>query len=327
MPSWPAEQGASLRSTMSPVRWRITGQPDAAERGQHELAGLAQRDGRRVDRVEDLDRCTRPRTGAGRRRPRTDRRTSRPPTRPRGRGSARPTGSRSAPARPASRRPARRCRRPLDRRERLAQALLHRHLGEMERVARRAQQRGRAVLAHRLESLDGLHAAERDHERPRLLRALVGRPELDVGAERVGERDAVARPDARPRRARARAGGATRPSRPACRACAAWRRSAARLVQVRVAVEREAQVRPERRGRRLVGEQVLLGRQRQAREVVPAAHSTSPSRRAWNALPSRTCASRPRAGRAAPGRRRGSDHSQIPKKTVSPSPWRRKSIA
>src|SRR3954447_13298026 len=158
----------------------------------------------------------------------------------------------------------------LDGAERLAEVVLLGDAREVDGVRRRAEQRRGAVVADRLQALQRVHAAERDHHRADVLRALVGGPELDVGAERVGERDAVVGADA---------GGAEHdpdvapPPRPVLRRVedAQGRAArAARLVQVRVVLEREGQVRPERRVGRLVGDEVVLRGERQRRDRVEA---------------------------------------------------------
>ena len=198
-----------------------------------------------------------------------------------------PRAPRCGRAPPASTRPARPCRRrarpPRARRAAPARPPPR----EVQRVARRAQQRGRAVLAHRLQALHGVHAAERDHERAGRLRALVGGPELHVGAERVRERDAVARADARRPSARARAARATTPSPRRCRAraasCRCCRSSGAGACSARAGTSgscRTAGARPGRRAARPWSS-----------AAGPPARAPSPIRARWNALPSSTVAS------------------------------------
>jgi hypothetical protein len=146
---------------------------------------------------------------------------------------------------------------------------LGRDLGQVERVGRRAADRGDPQALDRGQALRAVLAAAGDGERPERAHALEAGPEAHEEPEREREEHAVARPQ--PRRAEHHRPAAGPPVPGLLRVEPAERRpgGARRLVHPDVAVEREGQVGAERRMRRLVLHQLALGRERQALEVAP----------------------------------------------------------
>ncbi len=150
--------------------------------------------------------------------------------------------------------------------------LLLRHLRQVQRIGRRADQHRDVVLEDRLRPLIRRHAAPRHRQRPAALRPLVGAPEADERAEGEGEEDPVARRDP---------GGpvdrrpAARPPGPALIGVQPLQRLARRprgLVDARVGLARVGEVRAVGRVLRLVPRQLRLGGERQPPEVLEAPH-------------------------------------------------------
>ena len=190
-----------------------------------------------------------------------------------------------------------------DRGERVLEPPLERDVDQAERIGRRADDRGGLELGDRSQAFAALQAAERQRERADVLDARRGRPELEVGAERERQRHAIRRGDARLAQDQRKAAPLGEPVLGRLQDAQTVPHGPARQVQVRVVLERERQVRAVRRRGRLVGQQLVLGGERERAQIVERANPRTEKARALERVGLRTRSSNSSSVASCAGRR------------------------